>query len=239
MSIKGIIFNGKHSYHDMNISMTGERKIGYPRKRKIKVAPPYSNQVHDFSELYGDQVYEERPLYYQFNIINFHDLSIERVEHLSTVIVNWLMNSNGKQKLIDPYIPGYYFMAEVEGDIDLNHLVHYGILDVSFIAYPFKISELPEGHDIWDEFNFELDIAQILKHTVNGTKTITLFNTGTPSVVPTVITSAPFKVTINNVEYSFSSGTSKDENFRLSSGEHKVTLQGNGNIEFIFHKELI
>ena len=239
MSIKGITFNGKHSYRDMDITMTGERTIGYPNKRKIKVAPPLSNITYDFSELYGDQVYEERTLTYRFNMVNYHELDYASVQHEATKVVNWLMNSNGKKKLFDPDIKGYYFLAEVEGGVELEHFIRSGVLNVTFIAYPFKISELPEGHDIWDEFNFELDIAQERTHTVSGTKNIVLYNNGTSSVVPTITTSAPIKVVKGNVEFSFSTGTSKDDNFQLSSGEHKITLKGNGQIEFIFHKELI
>lgn len=239
MRIKGITFNGKHSYRDMGVTMTGDRVIGYPNKRKVKVAPPFSNVTYDFSELYGDQVYEERTLTYRFNMINYHQLNYAGVQHEATKIVNWLMNSNGKKKLIDPDVPNYYFLAEVEGGVNLERFITHGVLDVTFIAYPFKISELAEGHDIWDDFNFELDMSQILTHTVNGTKTITLYNTGTPSVVPTIITSAPMKVTKDNVEYSFDAGTSKSDSFQLASGEHKLTLKGNGTIEFVFYKELI
>lgn len=239
MSIKGITFNGKHSYHDMGITMTGERIIGYPNKRKIKIAPPFSNITYDFSELYGDQVYEERLLTYRFNMINYSSMNYAGVQHEATKIVNWLMNSNGKKRLTDPDVGGYYFLAEVEGGVDLEHFITSGVLNVTFVAYPFKISELQEGHDIWDEFNFELDIAQEAKHTVNDTKVITLYNTGTPSVVPTVIAGAPFKVTKDNVEFSFDTGTSKSDDFQFPSGEHKLTLTGNGTIEFIFHKELI
>ena len=239
MSTKGITFNGKHSYRDMDITMTGERVIGYPDKRKIKIAPPFSNITYDFSELYGDQVYEERLLTYRFNMINYSSMNYAGVQHEATKVVNWLMNSNGKKKLTDPDVDGYYFLAEVEGGVDLEHFITSGVLNVTFVAYPFKISELQEGHDIWDEFNFELDIAQETKHTVNGTKVITLFNNGTPSVVPTIVTSAPIKVTKDNIEYSFSAGTSKNDSFQLPSGEHKLTLTGNGTIEFIFYKELI
>lgn len=239
MSIKGITFNGKHSFYDMGFTMTGERSIGYPSKRKVKVAPPYSNVTYDFSELYGEQIYEERVLVYRFNMVNFHELDYASVHLEASKAVNWLMNSNGKQKLTDPDIPGYYFLAEVEGGVDLEHFVTSGVLNVTFIAYPFRISELPEGHDIWDEFNFELDVAQQTKHTVNGSKNITLINAGTPNIIPTIITSAPIKVIKGNTEYSFVTGTTKDDGFQLSSGEHKLTLKGNGNIEFVFHKELI
>lgn len=239
MTNKGIIFNGKHSYKDMGVKLSQPGIIEYPQKKKIKVTPPHSNTTYDFSELYGSQPYSERTLRYQFNIVNRHNNTFINTRHLASTLSNWLLNSNGKQRLIDPHTPHYHYLAEVEGDLALERLLKFGVLDVTFTAYPFRISNYPEGEIPWDAFNFDFDVAQEVKHTVNGTKVITLYNTGTPNVVPTVITSAPIKVTKGNVEYSFSAGTSKNDSFQLPSGEHELTLKGNGTIEFIFYKELI
>ena len=205
MSIKGITFNGKHSYRDMDITMTGERTIGYPNKRKIKVAPPLSNITYDFSELYGDQVYEERTLTYRFNMVNYHELDYASVQHEATKVVNWLMNSNGKKKLFDPDIKGYYFLAEVEGGVELEHFIRSGVLNVTFIAYPFKISVLPEGHDIWDEFNFELDMAQNLTYSMDGEytfKQLPIGSTATIGAWATTYASGGGKIPLRNIGIS-------------------------------------
>src|SRR5690625_2621094 len=93
-------------------------------------------------------------------------------------VLNWLVPVNKKIKLIDDYVPGYYFMAEVEEAPDFDELRFRGRLTVTFTAYPFKVSELHEGNDLWDPFNFLLDYAQVTEFTVNGTKEITLYNPG-------------------------------------------------------------
>ena len=113
------------------------------------------------------------------------------------------------------------------------------IVVVEFDCYPFKISKLKEGHDIWDEFNFELDVAQEVEHTVNGTKEITLYNVSTPSVVPSIIASSEMTIEKGAVSVTVPPGTSKSELLRLNAGENKLKVTGNGTIEFDFYKELI
>src|SRR5690625_4183585 len=139
----GIEFNGKHSYIDFGITLGVEKDIGYPEKEKIKVKVPFSNIEYDFSEIYGEQTYTNRALTYTFNIIEKHKINTtEKINLIETKIVNWLMNSNGKQKLYDDAIPGYYFLAEVEGSLSFDELWNSGTLTVTFTAYPFMASEL-------------------------------------------------------------------------------------------------
>lgn len=232
----GITFDGKHSYYDMGVTMAPGREIGIPNKKKIKVSIPFSNEEYDFSELYGSQTYEPRPLTYAFNI---WDTSKERMTIKKTKIVNWLMGPNGKQKLYDDAIPGYYFLAEVEGNTSFDENWEDGILTVEFTAYPFMISELPEGHDIWDEFNFELDVAQTVDFNVNGSLEITLYNVGKPAVSPKITCSSPMIIQMAGRTYNVPAGQSRSRDFLLMPGENSVIITGNGSISFEFYKELI
>src|SRR5690606_11203503 len=72
----GITFGEKHSYIDFGLTVA-ERSIGNPRKIKIKERVPFSNQVYDFSGIYGDQEYEERPLTYVFNVKDYKKINLE------------------------------------------------------------------------------------------------------------------------------------------------------------------
>src|SRR5690625_4098432 len=131
----GIEFNGKHSYKDMGITLGIERNIGYPEKEKIKVKVPFSNVEYDFSELYGDQTYTPRTLTYTLNVLDMHLVNTtERINIIETKLTNWLMNTNGKQKLYDDSMPGYYYLAEVEGGLDFDELWNHGTLTVEFTA---------------------------------------------------------------------------------------------------------
>lgn len=173
--IKGITFMGKHSYEDMGVSLTGEKTIGIPNKVKNKRRVPFSNVDYDFSLIYGEQIYEERPLKYYFNI-GVKSYDVHTMNNEKTKIINWLMNSKGKQKLYDDDIPGWHFLAEVEGGMSFEEYEWLGVLAVTFTAYPFMIRNVNEGDDIWDTFNFEYDVAQILtaKSSMGAFKQLTI-----------------------------------------------------------------
>src|SRR5690625_589721 len=236
----GIKFNGKHSYHDMGITLGIERDIGYPEKEKIKVKVPFTNVEYDFSMVYGEQTYTPRQLTYTLNVLDKNVVNTtERINVIETKLANWLMNSSGKQKLYDDVMPGYYYLAEVEGGLNFDELWNHGTLTVVFTAYPFMIAELEEGNDLWDPFNFELDVAQITDFEVNGTLEIVLYNVGTPSVTPEIEASAPMDIIKDGVTYNVPTGKSKSDDFVLSPGDNKLTIKGNGTIKFMFYKELI
>ncbi|OIJ12714.1 phage tail protein [Anaerobacillus alkalilacustris] len=232
----GINFNGKHSYNNFGITLAPGKTIGIPSKNKIFVTVPFSNQKYDFSELYGDQTYTERTLTYSFNI---KDQSKKHMTTKKTEIINWLMNSNGKQKLYDDTIPGYYFLAEVEDESAFNENWEDGILTVNFEAYPFMIAEYPEGHDIWNEINFDLDAFQPVEFEVNGPTDVTLLNVGTPDITPIITASDDMVVEMNGVIFNVPTGESKSKDFVLKSGENSLHIDGNGSISFLFYKELI
>lgn len=232
----GIKYLGKHSYTDLGITMAPGREIGLPSKKKILVTVPFSNIEYDFSEVYGTQAYEPRTLKYPFNI---QDTTKERMITKKTKILNWLMNSHGKQKLYDDVYPGYYFLAEIEGSTSFSENWADGILTVTFKAYPFMIAELPEGNDIWDSFNFELDVAQKTSFTVNGELEVILINAGTPDVIPEITCSSQMTIIKDGISYTVAPGTTKDQDFMLRSGENTVKIIGNGAISFKFFKELI
>src|SRR5699024_4404575 len=142
--------------------------------------------------------------------------------------------------LEDSYDEDYYYLGKcVSVNTTDDHVYNRLIVVVEFDCYPFKISKLPEGHDIWDGFNFELDVAQVIEFGVNGTRDITLYNAGASSVVPTIKTNSEFTIEIDTISVAVSAGTHKSELIRLRKGENKIMLTGNGTIEFNFHKGLI
>lgn len=232
----GFWFNGKHTWKDFKLGIN-DREIGNPNKRKVKHTPPFSNREIDFSELYGGQVYSPRTLRYELNIISDSNLYMNITK---TKIINWLLNSEGQKRLFDDELPNYYFLAEVENGPEFQKSWRKGgPLVVEFIAYPFMIHELPEGNDIWDTFNFELDVAQQTNFDVNGTKDIVLINSGTPDVVPKITSNSSFSIISHGKRIVVSPGTTESARFVLKSGENHLRLEGDGHIEFEFYQELI
>lgn len=240
---RGIEFNGKHSYYDMGLEVT-DFHIGYPSKIKRTERVPYSNEIYDFSNLYqGSQEFEERAIWYSFQLMSNApgDIlkSYTNYDMTRTRIFNWLLGTAGKVMLKDDLVPGYYFLAEpINGPDDQFNIIG-GEFTVEFIAYPFKIGEELEGNDLWDPFNFELDVAQITDYTVNGTQEVTLYNVGVSIVQPTIKASAPMTIKKDGKVYTLSPGQTKSPDFILQKGMSKFIVEGNGTISFHFRKELL
>ena len=232
----GIRFNGYHSYTDKGLTIAkGGREIGYPSKEKKKVKPPFSNYEIDFSRLYGAETYSTRQLSYSFNLM---EISKVNLSYLVTDITNWIMNSNGKQPLFDDGIPGYYFLAEAESEPSFKENTSDGILTIEFVAQPFRIKTATEGSPFWDDYTI-LDRYQETSFDIGGSKTVVIYNDGTPDAVPIVIASSQMTVLLNGSTFTVPTGTSSSVGLYLSTGSNTLLITGTGSIEISFHKELI
>lgn len=230
----GIKKDNKHSYNDFEIKILS-RSISIPSKRKIKDTVPFMNGSYDFSLLYGEQTYYEREITYTFSLPKKDKVKLNM---LKIKIIEWLYDGI-QSKIYDDQFPNFHFLAECT-DIDYDEsFYNYAQLTATFIAYPFKISTLQDGHDIWDEFNFELDMIQDTKFDVIGSKSITLYNNSIIGIYPTVICDNNFEVIKNGITYSFTPGEVKSFNFKLDKGENNLLLKGNGAIEFKWSKEVL
>lgn len=230
----GIIKENKHSYNDFGLKIIS-RELNPPSKNKVKETVPFLNGSYDFSSLYGENTYGERTIKYVFDF-KYKD----KMDFISKkiAIVDWL--SNGfKEPLYDDLIPGYYFIAECEDSIKFSE----GYIDcevtVTFTAYPYKISTRNDGHDIWDEFNFELDMVQEIKFEVESIKNIQLYNNGAAGINPTVICSSDMEITKGNTTFKFKAGEAKSWSFKLDKGSNNLIIKGTGTIEFKWYKEVL
>ena len=213
-----------------------DRSAPSPSEKTMKESVPFAHGDYDFSFILGERMYENRPLTYTFHV---HQHDYERRKHTQTALENELMRQ-GIANIIDSYSPGYHYNGKCVGvDTTDDHVYNRLIVNIEFDCYPFKVSQLPEGHDIWDEFNFELDVAQLTEYEIDGTKTITLYNGGAVSIVPTITASSEFEIQKGNITITVSAGTHKSELLRLNTGDNELTITGNGTIEFDFYKELI
>lgn len=233
----GIQLNEIDFYSDYGIYVK-ERFIGNPNKNKITERIPFSNETLDFSLLYGSQIFEDRPLKY---VLSLSEKSHTRqgVHLLEMQLTNALM-AGTRGRLIDEMFPGYYFEAEVQTGPNFERFLSLGELTVDFIAYPFKISILPEGNDEWNPFNFEIDISQVTEFTVTGTQQVSLWNVGISQLCPTIRASSQMQITTDggNV-FTIPAGESKSYDLMLLPGENSLYISGTGSVSFIFHKELI
>ena len=229
----GITKDGKHSYNDFGLWIT-QKNIGIPSKNKIMVNIPFMNGEYDFSGLYGEATYGERPLEYTFGIVeNTKEmLNIKKIKALE-----WLSSGNKKTKIYDDAIPGFYFLAEcISSDFTESGLT--GELKAKFTAYPFKIGSKIEGSDLWDDYCI-LDIFQLTKFNVEGELEVSIINQSIHSVSPEVVCDFNMEILKDNVKYTFPIGTTKESLFSFLPGTNKFKIKGTGTVQFNFRKEAI
>lgn len=231
----GIFYNNRHSFRDLDLVVLDSRVIQSPTKQKIKQTVPFMNGDYDFSNLYGSTTFGNRLLEYKFKIMadNRQVLEMRR-----SVVENWLLGTNGKSNMYDDNLKGYYYLAECI-ETDFEDKGKFGILKATFEAYPFKISTYSEDNVAWDSFCFETDVLQDTSFKVNGSLDITIINRGSTSCIPTITVPNDFEIVKNNLTYKFNAGIYKDYRFMLEPGPNKLTLKGNGNIDFKFKVEVI
>ncbi|HAM79605.1 phage tail protein [Ornithinibacillus bavariensis] len=229
---EGITRNGKHS-KEFGMWLVS-RSAPTPSEKLIIESVPFMQGIYDFSMILGERIYENRTLTYHFEVLE-RDYTRRKVDR--TVLENWLMK-DGYAPLYDDHSPGYYYLTKCTS-VDVEDASGGLTVTLIFDAYPFKVSLLEEGNDIWDTFNFELDISQPQEYTVNGSLSINLLNVGATGISPSIIASSPMAIRKGNVIYDVLQGESKSESFRLEIGENPMTITGNGTISFKWHKELI
>lgn len=231
-----VTFNNKKSFDDFHLHLI-DVEIGYPEKNLISVSVPFMQGNYDFSSIYGDDSYSNRQIKVKFALKAPYNRSRTSLNTQYDKVVDWLFSSDVSMLKID-YVE-YWFKGKVISISPKNKFLNTEAIEVTFDCYPFRTPELYEGHDIWDKFNFELDVSQCVKFDIKGSEEILLTNVGAIGVTPTVICDANFEVIYNAVTYNFTAGVTKDYRFKLKKGDNKITAVGNGNIRFEFKKEVI
>ncbi|MPN63077.1 hypothetical protein SDC9_210831 [bioreactor metagenome] len=137
-------------------------------------------------------------------------------------------------------MPDCYYLAEVESAPTFEQVVkNAGNMEVEFIAYPFKYGIALEGSDQpWDLFNFNIGCMQESKFNITGNRTIEIYNVGR-DVCPVVSCTSSMTMKLNGYTANFNSGESTDWRFKLKTGANTITINGTGDVEFKFRKELL
>lgn len=226
----GFKIDEKHSYNDFGLRIM-DRELNPPNKTKIKEPIPFMNGTYDFSNLNGEQVYEERIIKYTLDLKCKNKLEFISKKML---ITQWLMEGD-KRPLYDDLIPGYYFLAECENGPVFAENPNGSEITVTFVANPFKIGIDLEGSDIWDTFNFLIDAYQPTGYDIIGTKTLNIINVGR-IVSPTINVTSIMSITFNSKTYNLLVGDNKFYDFKLLNGDNNIVVNGTGKISFIFRK---
>lgn len=235
----GLKYRNVHSFKDLGLTIA-HRNIGSPSKNKYEVTIPGSNQIFDFSSLYGEQTYSTRELQYTFNVYDQH--SHNSKVHMNVIrrrLINAFMPNSSQESLFDDAFPGFYFKAEVVEAPVFFERGGVGQMTIAFRAYPFMMSQNIEGNDIWDIFNFEFDMSQQTKFRIIRHQAVTLHNVGDKAVNPLIIATDPFQVTLNGETFLIPAGETEMPEFFLKRGANQLEIVGFGDIEFKWRKEVL
>lgn len=227
-------------YEDISTNEFGlkliSRDASTPSEKEIIENLPYVQGVYDFSSLLGERIFNNRDITYVFHL---HEWKYGNRKIAEIKIKQWLMKFDNKP-LYDTHDQGYYWMGKFSSiSVEDSHISGMLIVTAIFNCYPFLISIKDEGNDLWDSFNFELDVAQKVTFDVYGTKVISLINIGSIGLTPSITTNAPMIIIKKRISYNVPNGVFKDDMFRLEIGENLMTIKGNGRISFNFYKELM
>lgn len=230
--VEGFTYNGVHS-KKYNLRLIN-RIDNTPTEKEVIENIPYMQGELDFSNILGTRVYENRFPTYEMLIV---DYDYQRRKSIEMSLSNWLMKGI-KNELYDDFVKNYYYVGKCQS-IEYEDRYEGMTAIITFNAYPFKIGEYLEGNDIWDEFNFETDIAQITSYEINGSEQVTLYNGGNNLISPKVIASSSMEIIKGNQTFNVPQGESESYEFMLDLGENTLTINGNGTIEFQFYKEML
>ncbi len=147
--IDQLTIGDKSSFDDFMASLAN-RKIKMPAKKQIKETVPFSNKTYDFSDINGEVYWEERELEYIFEIIADNP---ELLEELKLKFADWIMNIKDED-IHDPFILDYHFKGTYNDmDFEDDEGLDKTTATVKFLAYPYKIANLPKVYEVTVEAN--------------------------------------------------------------------------------------
>ena len=231
-------YDGLKSYDDFGFVIK-DLYIGMPQPNLILESVPYMQGVYDFSSVGGETKYTTREIQITLQLDRY-EYFIKNIVYFNLKVVNWLNNVQTMQELKIDYIQGT-FLARVEEIGELQVTEDTIELSVKFKAQPFRTWDLYEGHNIWDEMNFDSDWFQEVKFTTldDEYKTeIELNNISVTKAKPIINVTGNVTLEYGGFIYTFTKGQYINT-IRLEKGINKLKIYGYGTIEFLWRKELI
>ena len=239
-----IEFNGIKSYDNLGF-LINAIKIGNPSPILVQQRVAYQNGVYDLSEINGNVAYTTREIKVQFKLEKF-ETSQDGLNTTYYNLINKFMAASfigtEMKALKISWIEGI-FNARIMNISDFDLLENERIVEVTFIAQPFRRWEDYEGNSKWDTFNFITDVLQTTLFSVSTEEVKTVLNNlSVVRVYPLINCSTPMNVTCDQTMYSLEAGYN-EHIFSLSKGKNSIAINSigkvAGTIEFLWKREVI
>ncbi|SFL60705.1 hypothetical protein [Lactococcus garvieae] len=157
-----IIF-GQFDSEKLGLMLT-ERSAPLPEEKRVIENIPFSDGVEDYSQIFG-KFFNERELNYTFVKM---DANYDERKQLEAKIKH-LASSYNYVELYDTHDLGYYFKAKLMSATFVNDAQNQMLTcQLGFKAQPYMYRNNDSYEDVWDSFNFDVDIAQIYDFNVQS-----------------------------------------------------------------------
>ena len=204
--MKGITFDGIHTYKNLSLILTS-KTIGQPTVKTEYVEVLGADGQLDLTEAFGDIKYNNRKLTFVFTVSEFN-------ENWSTIYTRVLNNFHGKKmKIVLDDDPNYYYVGRVNVS-DYTSSKKIGNITIDVDAEPFKYKQN----------------LTIVTRNVSGTVTVDFYNSR-KTVIPKFVTNAQVQLTHNGNTYTIAgSGTHIITNIIFKQGVNTLTLTGTATV---------
>lgn len=212
MISNGILFNGIHTYRDLQLVLTD---VNIPPAVPITsyIDIPGSAEPLDTTEALGEVQYEMRNCKFVFVVCSDAQMSFEDKK----AEVSNLLNGKTCKMTLDADERFYYY-----GRVSVDSYTQRGHLKQIVITAKVNPYKLSLEHTVVSK------AVQVEENIVceNQRK----------SVVPTITTDADFTLKFNNISVSVSAGENIVPDIKFVQGENIVTCIGTGNITFSYQE---
>lgn len=236
MNINEYITFGDFNSKEMGLYLES-RDAPTPSEKSITETIPGMQGVLDFSEIFGERIFDNREITYKFKLLNTSYESRKACE----MSIKKQVIPFGNSVLVDTFSKRYYWYGKCNSvDVEHDAKKRNFIVTLVFNCYPFMYSNKTYFDDVWDTFSFDDDVACYTKYDVKGSKEIVLFNSGSTSLSPEIIVNSPFSITDSDgLTHSFDKSKTVDFTLQLKKGVNHFTVKGTGMISFRFRIEVM
>lgn len=236
LPIKEYIQFGQYNTKDFGLYLE-TREAESPAEDEQVETIPYRQGQEDFGFLTGERIFKQRTLKYTFVYPNSDYTLRKRVENDLKRDFMPLFN----EKLIDSHDIGFYWTGKCSS-IKATDDSTKGLLKVEFdfSVYPFAFKDTgSKESDVWDGFDFDLDVLQPSVYKVNGYAEVTLHNNGTNSITPLIYCTENIQIYVGGQQYLFNPQKTEDYWLKLPVGDTKATIYANSAVQIILRQEVL
>lgn len=213
-----------------------DREAPTPEEKEIIEDIPFMQGNHDFSFLLGERIFNNRLITYTFKAFK---VKYGTRKNLENEIKSQVM-AHSKLALYDSHELGYHWFGKCRSiKVSDNQRTNTLTATLEFNCYPFLLTSKIFYDDLWDEFNFQKDVACFSRYQIQNSREILIINNGSTTISPLLHGSAAFELSLAGAVHSLPAGYGTNLFLRLKRGLNYLHVRGNGQLTIFMNKELM